>query len=174
MPPHCDSLDGPVVVAAASALDEAHVELVLPYVHPDGEAEVRDAFDLTLKVAAFGGEARDLARRWFFETVVRVHRAGEGAAYTGLRPAGLDVGPAIPVAERALASGSADELSRVLGEELREQVEQRLRLAMELKEAADGDVASVRRYVEAALGLQVWSHQVHRQVMAEPRDHFAR
>ena len=45
-------------------------------------------------------EARELADRYFFETLVRIHRAGEGAPYTGLKPAGRDLGPAVPAAVR--------------------------------------------------------------------------
>jgi hypothetical protein len=172
MPPHCDALDGPVVAAARAALDAVDVELILPYVHADGESEIRDAFDRTVKVLAFGGEARDLAERWFFETVVRVHRAGEGAAFTGLKPAGLDVGPAIPAAERALASGSPGVLVDVLSGEVRDQVERRLQQAMDLRPDAGDTVASARRYVEAMLGLQVWAHGVHRQVTAAPHAHL--
>jgi Family of unknown function (DUF6448) len=51
--------------------------------------------------------SREVADRYFFETVVRVHRAAEGASFTGLKPAGLDVGPIIPVAERAIESDDA-------------------------------------------------------------------
>ena len=88
-----------------NALDQQDVDLVLPYVQAPGEAEVRDAFDLAVKARTQGAEAREVADRFFFETVVHVHRAGEGAAYTGLKPAGLDVGPVIPLAERAIATG---------------------------------------------------------------------
>ena len=79
MPPHCDSLDGPVVAAARAALAAGDVDLILPYVHRDGEEEMRDAFDRAIKVRALGPEAEEVADRWFFETTVRVHRAGEGA-----------------------------------------------------------------------------------------------
>lgn len=112
MPPHCDSLDGPVVTAARRALTLGEVDLILPFVHAEGEPEIRDAFDLALKARALGGEAQEVADRWFFETAVRVHRAGEGAPFTGLKPAGLDVGVVIPAAERALATGSASEHRR--------------------------------------------------------------
>lgn len=171
MPPHCDSLDGPVVTAARQALASTDVGLVLPYVHADGEDEVRAAFDKTLKVRALDPEAADLADRWFFETVVRVHRAGEHAPYTGLKPAGLDVGPVIPVAERSLSTGSADELVAVLCGEVRDQIERRLAQAMTLKQQAGDDLAARREYVEAALGLQVWAHAVHRQVIADAHAH---
>jgi hypothetical protein len=39
-------------------------------------------------------EAKALADRYFFETLVRLYRAGEGAAYKGLKPAGRDLGAA--------------------------------------------------------------------------------
>lgn len=172
MPPHCDSLDGPVVTAAREALARGDVDLILPYVRADGEAEVRAAFDLAARARAPGGEAQEVADRWFFETVVRVHRAGEGAPYTGLKPAGLDVGPVIPAAERALESGSPDELVAVLCGSVRDQVERRHRHAMELKVHTGDGTAAARAYVEAMLGLQVWAHTVHRQVMAEPHAHL--
>lgn len=171
MPPHCDSLDGPVVTAARRALETASVDVVLPYVHADGESEVRKAFDSTLKARMLGSEARDVADRWFFETAVRVHRAGEGAPFTGLKPAGLDVGPVIPAAERALETGSADDLVEVLCDAVRREVERRHGEAMALKQDAGQGVAQARAYVESALGLQVWAHGVYRRVMAEPHAH---
>jgi hypothetical protein len=119
MPPHCDSLDGPVVTAAARALQAGNVELILPYVHPDGEAEVRQAFARVLPLQAGGDGMGELADRWFSETVVRVHRAGEGAPYTGLKPAGLDPGPVLPLAEQAVATGDVQPVYELLAAELR-------------------------------------------------------
>jgi uncharacterized protein DUF6448 len=171
MPPHCDSLDGPVVTAARSALAANDVDLILPFVHADGEAEIRDAFDRTVKARAMGVEAQDVADRWFFETVVRVHRAGEGAPFTGLKPAGLDVGPVIPEAERAFEIGSTDELIEVLCASVRDQVVHRHRHAMALKAHAGDSVEDARQYVEAMLGVQVWAHSVYKQVMADPHAH---
>lgn len=171
MPPHCDSLDGPVVNAAREALVAADVDLILPFVPADAEPEVRDAFDRAMKARASGGEAADVADRWFFETTVRLHRAGEGAPYTGLKPAGLDVGPVIPTAERALASGSPTELADLLCEILRQQVEHRLAHAIAIKPRAGATVAQARPHVEAMLGLQVWSHSLYRQLLADPHEH---
>lgn len=79
MPPHCDSLDGPVVTVAREALDHEDLARVLPFVPADAEAEVTGAYDLTVKARLQGSEAREVADRWFYETVVRLHRAGEGA-----------------------------------------------------------------------------------------------
>ena len=174
MPPHCDSLDGPVVGAARSALDQVDVDLVLPYVHAPGEAEVRHAFDLAVKARAQGAEAREVADRFFFETAVRVHRAGEGAPYTGLKPAGLDVGPVIPLAEQAIVTGDPAALAAFLSAAVDGEVEARLAEVMALKEHSGEGVTDARRYVSAMLALQVWAHKLHGAIHAaahEPGEH---
>lgn len=171
MPPHCDSMDGPVVLAAIRALEARNVDLILPYVHEDGEEEVRRALDLVQTARDQGAEAREVADRFFFETVVRIHRAGEGAAFTGVKPAGLSVGPVIPVAERAIATGSADELLSLLEDAVRDEVKQRFDRVLELQFQADGPVPEAREYVEAMLGLQVWAHGVYGTIRAaSPHD----
>lgn len=160
MPPHCDTLDGPVVRAARKALEAGDVKLILPYVPQEGEAEVMRAFEKVLRLRG-DEQARELADLYFFETVVRIHRMGEGAAYTGLKPAGLDEGPVIPVAEKAIETGSPDELLKALSDMLREEVTHRFRRMQHLRESADKSVADAREYVEAMLGLQVWSHSIY-------------
>jgi hypothetical protein len=154
-------MDGPVVTAARAALERHDVQLILPYVKASGEAEVRAAFERTLGVRNGNPEANDLADLYFFETVVRVHRAGEGAPYTGLKPPGLSVGPVIPVAERAIETGDASELIGLLTEKVRSEIEHRFQEVMERKPNATDSVAAARAYVEAMLGLEVWAHQVY-------------
>jgi hypothetical protein len=102
---HCDSIDGPVATAALKALEARNVNLVLPYVAADAETELANTFDRVLVVRGQGSAAKELADRLFMETAVRLHRAGEHAPYTGLKPAGTDFGPAIPAAETAMATG---------------------------------------------------------------------
>ena len=111
---HCDGMDGPVVTAARAALDAGRIEGVLIWVEPADEAEVRRAFERSLAVRGLGAKAKELADLHFFETVVRLHRTAEGAPYTGLAPAGRDLGPAIPAADRALQSGSLEPLEELL------------------------------------------------------------
>ena len=168
MPPHCDSMDGPVVTAAIEALEQRSVDLVLPYVHSDGEEEVRQAFGKVLPLHYDGAAGREVADRYFFETVVRVHRAGEGAAFTGLKPAGLDVGPVIPAAERAIENGSPDELLQLLEGIVRAETLKRFDRAVRLKAHAHGPVDEAREYVKAWLGLQVWAHKLAQCASAEP------
>lgn len=160
MPPHCDSLDGPVVTAARLALEAADVTLVLPFVPEDGEEEVRTVFAAVLPARTQGPEARDIADRLFFETVVRIHRAGEGAPFTGLKPAGLDVGPVIPLAETAITTGDPGPVADYLTATLRGQLDDRLDVVNALAMAKDRSVADARAWVEAMLGFEVYSHQV--------------
>jgi hypothetical protein len=161
MPPHCDSMDGPVVTAAREALVAGDVDLVLPFVHAAGEAEVRATFERVLPVRELGPEARETADRLFFETVVRIHRAGEGAPFTGLKPAGLPVGPVIPLAERAVETGSSQALADFLCEALRDELKQRLDHVAHLAAHRGRSLADAREHVEAMLGFEVYSHHLY-------------
>lgn len=166
MPPHCDSMDGPVVLAARRALDAEDVDLVLPYVYEGGWEEVRRAFEIVAKARTQGEEAREVADLFFFETVVRIHRQGESAPYTGLKPAGLYVGPVIPVVERCLSAGSPDELLGLLTTRLRDEVETRFRHLGDLGSRADRDLHASRRYVSEVLATEVWAHKLYGHIGA--------
>lgn len=144
---HCDTPDGPVVPAAQKALDTGNLEPVLMWIHPEHEAEVREAFRQALEVRALSPAARQLADRYFVEVVVRVHRAGEGEPYTGLKPAGTDPGPAIRAADRSLERGELDPVRELLGARLDDSV----RHAFEEVRAAEGyqDTEGGRKWVAA-------------------------
>jgi Family of unknown function (DUF6448) len=75
---HCDTMDGPVVRDARVALDSRDVTPVLKWIAPGKEGEIREAFQHAVTGRALSAEARTLADRLFFETLVRVHREGEG------------------------------------------------------------------------------------------------
>ena len=96
MAPLYDTVDGPVVMACKMALKKRNVNYVLPFVHKDAEEELTLPYNKTLKARELGEDAKDVAYLWFFETAVRLHRKGEGAPYTGLKPAGLDWNPVVP------------------------------------------------------------------------------
>jgi hypothetical protein len=146
---HCDGMDGPVVASAREALQAGDPARVLHWVGPEGEKEVRAAFARAMKVRALGPEVRELADLHLFETVVRVHRAGEGAPYTGLKPAGRDLGPAIPAADRALADGDVEPLVKLLLREVEDGVRARFRRARSTRGFAAGDLAAGREHVAA-------------------------
>jgi hypothetical protein len=91
-------------------LQKGDVTPVLKWLNAESEKEIRETFALTVKVRAQGEDARKLADLHFFETLVRVHRAGEGVPYTGLKPAGT-IDPAIQAADQALQEGVVDKLA---------------------------------------------------------------
>jgi hypothetical protein len=142
-------MDGPVVQEAVAALASGDVEPVLKWVPADGEAVVREAFQRTLAVRALGTEAKELADRYFFETVVRLHRQGEGEPYTGLRRAGSPVAPVIVAADRALEASSVDELARLLAETTERGLRERFARTIEARQHASESVEKGRAYVAA-------------------------
>ena len=145
---HCDTLDGPVVSAARKALDAGKVELVLVWVRAHDEAELRTAFERARTVRKAGGEAKELADLYFFETLVRVHRAGEGAAYTGLKPAGM-VEPAVAAADRAIQSGKLQPLGKLVVERMEKGLHGHFDAVMKKKKYKPDDVAAGRAYSNA-------------------------
>jgi hypothetical protein len=158
---HCDGLDGPVVTDARQALETDEVELVLRWVRPQDEAEVREAYQQAQAVRELGPEARALADRYFFETVVRLHRAGEGAPYTGLAPAGRDLGPAIPAADAAVASGNVDEVEAMLLEAVRRGLVERFAAVQQSKLSAEQSVEAGRAYVHDYVQFVHYVEGVH-------------
>lgn len=146
---HCDTVDGPVAKAAERSLAAASPDLALAWVHEDGEAEVRDAYARALAVRKLGPEARSLADRFFLETLVRVHRAGEGAPYTGVKPAGVGVGPAVRAADEAIETGRGEKLHALLaGKDVRG-AHERFEKVRRLRPDAEKSVAHGRAYVAA-------------------------
>jgi hypothetical protein len=150
---HCDSLDGPVVVDARTAIEKKNLTPVLKWIGPAEEPEVRAAFAKTLAVRGLSPEARELADRSFFETVVRVHRAKEGEPYTGLKPAGTDPGPAVRAVDRSLEEGSADALVRLLSQRAGDSVRRQFARVLEAKRHADDSVEAGRAFTEAYAGF---------------------
>ena len=153
---HCDTLDGPVVQAARIALEKGDVTPLLKWVHADDERKIRVAFQKTLTVRAKGAEAKELADMYFFETLVRIHRAGEGAPYTGLKP-GETVDPAVAMADKALGSGSVDKLADVLTKAMANGIREHFQHASETRKHADDSVAAGREFVKAYV---IFTHYV--------------
>ena len=170
---HCDSMDGPVVKAAKQALEKADVSYVLRWVQPDHEQEVETAFEQTLSVRRLSPEAQVLADRYFYETVVRLHREGEGAPYTGLKPAGRDPGLAIPAADEALETGSIEELRSLLLHTLDEGLEARFHHAYDRSTAAPTDVESGREFVRAYVEFIHYAEALYDVARAAAHEHPA-
>ncbi len=146
---HCDTMDGPVVKAAQRALATRNINLVLIWVQKKDEPEIKERFRQTLAVRRLSREARKLADNYFFETLVRLHRAGEGEPYTGIQPAGTDLGPVIPVADKALQDGSVEALLKLFPSTATADIQARFRDAIARKSFNENDVDAGREYVKA-------------------------
>jgi len=159
---HCDSLGGPVVNDARTALKNGRVDDVLKWVAAGDEAEVRSAFARALAVRTANDAARELADRWFFETVVRLHRASEGEPFTGLRPADWKPPAMLEAADAAVERGDTKELEPVLvravSTELRERFQRLLRAKAHAGESIEAGRAFVAAYTEFMRFVETFDH----------------
>lgn len=167
---HCDGLDGPVVQAGRKTLETGDVGPALAWVRAADEAEVRNAFSKALAVRKLSPEGKDLADRFFFETLVRVHRAGENAPYTGLKAADRDLAPAIPAADKAIADGSVGPLSRLLSGGVEVGLRKRFERVVQARKTMNNAVEAGRAYVAAYVDFIHYVEGVHK-ASATPGEH---
>ncbi len=168
---HCDTMNGPVIAAAQAALEKNDVTPVLKWVKKEHEAEIRDVFKRVLAVRKQSAQARELADRYFYETLVRIHRAGEGAPYTGLKPAGT-VEPAVAAADKALESGSADALVKEVTDDVGAGIRQRFARALDAKKRADDSVDAGREFVEAYVTYVHYVEGLHQAAHSAAHGHY--
>lgn len=158
---HCDTADGPVVADAKVALEKGDVTPVLKWVKPAAEAEIKAAFARALAARGKGAEVRTLADEYFFENLVRIHRAGEGAPYTGILPAGTPIEPAIALADQSLDSGNVDKLVKAIAHHVEEGIRERFARAAAAKKQANTSVAAGREFVEAYVEFTHYVERLH-------------
>ncbi len=164
MPPHCDTRDGPVVKAAKRALETANLNYVLIWVPEESEQEMKEIFGKTVRARKNGKAAQEVADDWFFENAIRLHRAGEGAPYTGMKPAGLSEGPVVPRAEKAIESGDPQETIDFILGTVEDELNHRFRTVIERKQYDPNDVKAGREYIAAFIGWVVYSHHLFEYV----------
>ncbi len=146
---HCDTMDGPAVADGRKALTSGNLNHALKWIGPKAEVELREVFAPCLRVRALGSDAATVADRLFLETLVRLHRAGEGVGFDGLKPSGTTIAPVVIAADAAIASGHIDPLVDLVPKEQLPELERRLQAALALKDFPVDDVAAGRRYIAA-------------------------
>jgi len=166
---HCDTTEGPVILDARQALKKGDVTPVLKWVKKDKEDEIRAIFKKTLAVRTKGPEAKELADTYFFETLVRLHRAGEGAPYTGLKHTPVE--PIVAMSDKAVKTGSIDSLLKNISAEIREEIKQRFTEALEKKKHADESVEAGRGYVEAYVQYVHYVEGIHAAITSKGEHH---
>ncbi len=146
---HCDTMDGPVIKDARLALSENNINYALKWIQEADEAELKEAFDLTMKVRKLGPEAQTLADRYFFDTLVRIHRMGEGVGFTGVKPAGTPVDERILAADKAIEAGNLTPLAGKVPVEKKHELHILFDRVMALKNYDINNVKAAREYVAA-------------------------
>lgn len=159
---HCDTLEGPVVAAAKVALEKGDATPVLKWVKKEYEGEIKEAFNKTLAVRKQSIEAKELADMYFFETLVRLHRAGEGAPYTGLKREPVE--PIIAEADKALERGSVDDLVKHVTDAVAKGIRERFTHALEAKKHSEHTVEAGRKFVEAYVEFTHYVERLHMDV----------
>ena len=80
---------------------------------------------------------------------MRIHRAGEGAPYTGLNPAGTELEPGVAAADQSLAAGRVETVIKHVNDEVSAGIKQHFDRVVELKKHANDSVIAGRAYVAA-------------------------
>jgi hypothetical protein len=146
--------------------------LVLIWVQEKDEREIRNVFEQTLAVRVLNPQARELADRFFFETLVRVHRAGEGAPFTGLKPAARDLGPAIPAADEAVRVGSVEPVHRLLTAAVQQRLREQFGEVMATKTFKSDNIAAGRAYIKSYVEFIHFVDRLYDSAMKAPHGHF--
>jgi hypothetical protein len=145
---HCDSYDGPVVQDALKALDKENVSFVMKWVEKDFEVEIENLFNKTVELKNGDTEIYQIVEKHFLETLVRLHREGEGAPFTGLKPAGSTT-PIIQMADKSLEHQEVDNLLNNLNNHIQEVITEKYEKVAALRKVKDNSVAEGRAYVAA-------------------------
>jgi hypothetical protein len=144
----CDTLNHPVVKTAHVAFEKEDITPLLKWVKKEKEKEFKDLFKKTLIVRNQGKEAQDIADRYFLETFVRLHLAGEGETYTGKTPAGV-VEPTVIEADKALETVSVDALVKFITRKVMEHIHERFAKVNESRKNANHSIEANHEYMEA-------------------------
>jgi Family of unknown function (DUF6448) len=145
---YCDTLDHPIVKTAHVAFEKGDITPIMKWVKEEKGIEIQNLFKKTLIVRNKGKEAQEIADRYFLETLVRLHLAGEGETYTGLKPAGV-VEPAVIEADKSLEHESVDALIKLITRKIREGIHERFAKVKEAGKHADHSIENARKYREA-------------------------
>ena len=146
---HCDTMDGPLIADARQAIGYNNVNYALKWVPAANEQEIKDAFDLMMKVRGFSPDAKELSERYFFETLVWIHRAGEGVPFTGLKPSGTAIDEKVLAADKSIEAGNLLPLKGLVSDGDMPELKERFNRVMSLKNFDVNNVEAGREYIEA-------------------------
>ena len=166
---HCDTTGGPIIPEAKAALQKGDVTPTLKWIKADNEAEIITAFSKAVEDRAQGPEAQELADQNFLETLIRLHRAGEGAPFTGIKDEPVE--PIVALADKALANGSADEMIAKMSGHMGSAIREKLARVVETAKSKDMSVEAGREFVEAYVIYMHYVEGIHAAIMSAGEHH---
>lgn len=146
---HCDTMEGPLITDAKKAISQNNVNIVLKWVPAASEAEIKDVFSQIMKVRVLNNDAKDLADKYFFDTLVRIHRNGEGVAFTGVKPVGTPIDEKVKAADKSIEVGNLAPLKGLVPKDDMPELTERFKKVMLLRNFDVNDVEAGREYIEA-------------------------
>jgi hypothetical protein len=146
---HCDTMDGPLIADARKAIEQNNVNYTLKWVPSVNESEIRDAFKLIMKVRGLSPEAKELAEKYFFDTLVRIHRAAEGVPFTGVKPSGTPIDEKVLAADKSIEVGNLSPMNKMIPKDKLPELTELFKKVMSLKNFDVNNVAAGREYIEA-------------------------
>ncbi|MCM4167794.1 hypothetical protein KCTC52924_01401 [Arenibacter antarcticus] len=161
---HCDSYDGPVIKDALKALDQNNVQLVLKWIEPQQEKDIIPLFNKTYRLKNEDKQVYAIVEKHFLETLVRLHRETEGAAFTGLKPAGSTT-PLVTMADNSIANNDVEDVVKTVSNHLEQVLRERYATVSELSKTKDKSVEKGREYVHSYVQythtLEALEHILH-------------
>lgn len=146
---HCDTMDGPTAADGKKALESKNINYALKWILPQFEDELRAIFEQSIKVRTLSPDAKDLADRYFLENLVRIHRAGEGEPFDGLKPSGTPIDEKVAAADKSIEVGNLSPLEELISREELSALKEKFDKVMALKDYDVNDVQAGREYIEA-------------------------
>ena len=146
---HCDTMDGPVIADAKKAIEQNNVNYILKWVSVENEQKIKTAFDVAMKVRKSNPASTESTDRYLFETLVRLHRNGEGVEYTGIKPSGTPIDEKIRAADKSIELGNLSPLEKLVPNVVLPELKERFDRVMSLKNFDVNDVKAGREYVKA-------------------------
>ena len=107
-------MDGPTVIDGQKAMKENNINYALKWVQPKAEKELKEAFELSMKVKDLSPESKQISEKYFLGELVRIHRQGEDASYTGVKAAGTTIDKKVLAADKSIELGNLSPLENLI------------------------------------------------------------
>ncbi|MBI3985738.1 MAG: hypothetical protein HY343_02370 [Lentisphaerae bacterium] len=100
---------------------------------------------------------------------MRLHRAGEGAPYSGIKDE--PVAPIVAMSDKAIADGSADDMIKKISGHMAAAIKEKFSKVVEARKNKDKSVEAGREFVEAYVTYMHYVEGIHTAIMSAGTHH---